>query len=150
QVVVALCPDGIRDHLELAMVRHEFDHWLFECARREGLELLLADPFRMDLLKCLVEPSQVVATKRRDDVDAAREFLGSLENAGEAADHHVLHSPPVKRLENAVRIELRAPLSHARSSSQARSGAGEPVAPARDGGSCRAARRGRYLAWQAR
>ena len=41
-------------------------------------------------------------------------LLGSLEDAREAADHDVLHSLAVKRLENTVRIEPRAPLSHAR------------------------------------
>ena len=30
QVVIALCPDRSRDHFQLAVVRHEFDHRLFE------------------------------------------------------------------------------------------------------------------------
>src|SRR5262249_31682783 len=133
-------------HLHLAVVRHEFDHWLFERARREGVELLPAGPSRVDLFEGLIEPPQVVAAKRWDDVETARQFLGPLKDTSEAADHHVLDSPTVERLQNPVWIEPGSPVNHDRSSSRAQSGAGGRVALAKGGGSYRVARRATYPA----
>ena len=58
QVVVALCPDGGRDHLQLAVVRDEFDHWFLERRSTRGAQA----PSRRSVSRgTLAVPRRVVA-----------------------------------------------------------------------------------------
>src|SRR5262249_7894786 len=111
---------GRRDDLQLAVVRSELEHGLPERGLVDALKSLGTWRAGVDVLQSLVESPQVVTSERRDDVDAARELLGSLKHSCDAADYDVLHPVPVEGLEDSVRIELRALLSHAHSLSRAR------------------------------
>ena len=142
QIVVALGSDWGRDDLQLAVVRRELEHGLFERSRLEGLRAPDRRLAWRGSPAGLCRAAQIVRADRGDDVDAARDLLGSLEDARESRRSRRTSRGDGRALAGRRMDRTRGRLSAiAASSSRVRSEADARVAPARGGGSCRAGRR---------
>ena len=99
QVVVAARAGGHRNDAQLAV------------GSRHGRGLLGVD-FRLpraELVKSLTETPEVIRPRRRRDVDAHGDLVGSLDDAGKAADHDERHAVPVEHAQDRSRVECRGP-----------------------------------------
>jgi len=74
---LALGANRGRDDLQLAIIRREFEHRLFERTQFEGVESLSSGRLRVTLLQDFLEPAEVVGSDRWDDVDAACDLFRS-------------------------------------------------------------------------
>src|SRR4029453_8547721 len=105
-VIPAAGTGRLRDDLQLARPWAERKH---RPAGEVAAELrrLAVRKAGVEVVERHGEPAQVLSSRRRGEVESLGEFLGSLYDAGEAADQDVRDPLTLERGEDRVRVEPR-------------------------------------------
>src|SRR6266545_679824 len=111
EVLVAASAGGLGDNLQLPAFRDELDDWLARLASGERRFASIGSA-GAELGEGCLEAAEVLLAGGGDDVDAAGDLVGALDDAREGAHDDVRDPMAVERGQQSPRVEARRRLRH--------------------------------------